>query len=77
MIILHIHIYPTSDQEAIDVVNELNRIYPEAKKNAEGNVEIEITLDRTCSDLIIDDISKIISDINLLDFKDKIYFNRI
>ena len=38
MIILHIHIYPTSDQEAIDVVNELNRIYPEAKKNAEGNV---------------------------------------
>lgn len=74
---MHIRIYPTSDQEAIDIVNELNRIYPEAKKNSASNVEIEVTLDRSCNESIIDEVSSIINGIHLLDFRDKIYFNRI
>lgn len=74
---MHIHIYPTSDQEAIDVVHEISRIYPDAKKNSVSNVEIEVTLDKSCSDSIVKEVSDIINGINLLDFKDKIYFNKI
>lgn len=76
---VHIRIFPTSDQEAIDVVNQVKRLYPEAKKSAaDGIVEIEITLDYKCTNMeLVDEISKIIDDIKLLDFKDKIYFNKI
>lgn len=76
---VHIRIFPTSDQEAIDVVNQVKRLYPEAKKSAaDGIVEIEITLDYKCTNTeLVDEISKVIDDIKLLDFKDKIYFNKI
>ena len=79
VIMVHIRIFPTSDQEAIDVVNQVKRLYPEAKKEScDGIVEIEITLDYKCKDTsIINQISSIIDDIKLLDFKDKIYFNQI
>lgn len=75
---MKIRIFPTSDQEAIDVVNQLKRLYPEAKADDYDHVvEIEITLDRTCNEEIIPQISNIINDIKLLDFRDKIYFNKI
>lgn len=75
---MKIRIFPTSDQEAIDVVNQLKRLYPEAKADDYDHVvEIEITLDRSCNEEIIPQISNIISDIKLLDFRDKIYFNKI
>lgn len=76
--VMKIRIFPTSDQEAIDVVNQLKRLYPEAKADDYDNiVEIEITLDRTCNEDIIPKISSIIDEIKLLDFRDKIYFDRI
>lgn len=75
---MKIRIFPTSDQEAIDVVNQLKRLYPEAKADDYDHVvEIEITLDRSCNEEIIPQISTIINDIKLLDFRDKIYFNKI
>lgn len=76
--VMKIRIFPTSDQEAIDVVNQLKRLYPEAKADDYDHiVEIEITLDRTCNEDIIPKISSIIDEIKLLDFRDKIYFDRI
>lgn len=75
---MHIRIFPTSDQEAIDVINQIKRLYPEAKADDPDNiVDIEITLDRTCKVEIIEEISKVIDEIKLLDFRDKIYFNTI
>lgn len=74
----HLRIFTTNSQTVQDIVNDINRMYPNAKgDSADGVVEIEITLHKEADTDFANELSNAISSMKLLDFKDKIYFNRI
>ena len=69
-----IRIFVQPDDTPDSVFQQINRLYPDMKKDYDF-VEIEITLLRGCNSKIIEEITKVIETSNLLEFRDRFYFD--
>ena len=69
-----IRIFVQPDDTPNSVFQQINRLYPDMKKDHDF-IEIEITLLRGCNSKIIEEITKVIETSNLLEFRDRFYFD--
>ena len=69
-----IRIFVQPDDTPNSVFQQINRLYPDMKKDHDF-IEIEITLFRGCNSKIIEEITKVIETSNLLEFRDRFYFD--
>lgn len=69
-----IRIFVQPDDTPDSVFQQINRLYSDIKKDHDF-VEIEITLLRGCNSKIIEEITKVIETSNLLEFRDRFYFD--
>lgn len=71
---IRIFVQPNDTPES--VFNQINRLYPNMKKD-HNFIEIEITLLQGCSSDIIEEIGNLIQNSNLLEFRDRFYFDTL
>ena len=71
-----IRIFVSESDTAKSVVQQIKRIYPDAKKD-DPFVEIQISLHRNSKPDIIDNIIGEIDNANFLEFRDRYYFDHI
>ena len=69
-----IRIFVQPDDTPNSVFQQINRLYPDMKKDHDF-IEIEITLLQRCNSKIIEEITKVIETSNLLEFRDRFYFD--
>ena len=71
---IRIFVQPGDTPES--VFNQINRLYPNMKKD-HNFIEVEITLLQGCSSDIIEEIGNLIQNSNLLEFRDRFYFDTL
>lgn len=71
-----IRIFVQSNDTPESVFQQINRLYPDMKRYNDF-IEIEITLLQGCDSKIIEEITKVIESSNLLEFRDRFYFDTL